>query len=168
MSDFSSPKQCYCLISSPARAGARGIVARPQNLTQNAAKSVAKLVLPGLVPGIHVLVRLSKKDVDGRDKPGHDEKQLLRRLTSAGHKVSGLPWRGRRLKSDAISLFRGGCRHGAVGRAGPPSYADHGGLSKRRRRCGSGPASHRILLSTPSEGLGQFSDILQLFKSIDE
>jgi hypothetical protein len=26
--------------------------------------------MPGLVPGIHVLER--KKDVDGRDKPGHD------------------------------------------------------------------------------------------------
>src|SRR5712664_963390 len=29
--------------------------------------------MPGLVPGIHVLTRLRKKDVDGRDKPGHDE-----------------------------------------------------------------------------------------------
>jgi hypothetical protein len=28
--------------------------------------------MPGLVPGIHVLGRGSKKDVDGRDKPGHD------------------------------------------------------------------------------------------------
>jgi hypothetical protein len=27
----------------------------------------------GLVPGIHVLLRLVRKDVDGRDKPGHDE-----------------------------------------------------------------------------------------------
>jgi hypothetical protein len=27
--------------------------------------------MPGLVPGIHVLAVL-KKDVDGRDKPGHD------------------------------------------------------------------------------------------------
>jgi hypothetical protein len=27
--------------------------------------------MPGLVPGIHVLA--AKKDVDGRDKPGHDE-----------------------------------------------------------------------------------------------
>jgi hypothetical protein len=26
--------------------------------------------MPGLVPGIHVLA--STKDVDGRDKPGHD------------------------------------------------------------------------------------------------
>jgi hypothetical protein len=28
--------------------------------------------MPGLVPGIHVF-NLGKKDVDGRDKPGHDE-----------------------------------------------------------------------------------------------
>ena len=29
-------------------------------------------VVPGLVPGIHVLGYFGKKDVDGRDKPGHD------------------------------------------------------------------------------------------------
>jgi hypothetical protein len=29
-------------------------------------------VMPGLVPGIHVFLHLIKKDVDGRDKPGHD------------------------------------------------------------------------------------------------
>jgi D-alanyl-D-alanine dipeptidase len=30
--------------------------------------------MPGLVPGIHVLLgRFAEKDVDGRDKPGHDE-----------------------------------------------------------------------------------------------
>jgi hypothetical protein len=34
------------------------------------------LVMPGLVPGIHALFSLSKKDVDGRDKPGHDKKWL--------------------------------------------------------------------------------------------
>jgi len=28
--------------------------------------------MPGLVPGIHVSVH-AKQDVDGRDKPGHDE-----------------------------------------------------------------------------------------------
>jgi hypothetical protein len=28
--------------------------------------------MPGLVPGIHVLTTM-QKDVDGRDKPGHDE-----------------------------------------------------------------------------------------------
>jgi hypothetical protein len=29
--------------------------------------------MPGLVPGIHVLLAPSKKDVDGRDEPGHDD-----------------------------------------------------------------------------------------------
>jgi hypothetical protein len=29
--------------------------------------------MPGLVPGIHVL-GATRKDVDGRDTPGHDEK----------------------------------------------------------------------------------------------
>jgi len=37
---------------------------------------LAKLVMPGLVPGIHVLLPLSQEDVDGRDKPGHDEKAI--------------------------------------------------------------------------------------------
>jgi hypothetical protein len=32
------------------------------------------LVMPGLVPGIHVLLSSRQKDVDGRDEPGHDEK----------------------------------------------------------------------------------------------
>jgi hypothetical protein len=29
--------------------------------------------MPGLVPGIHVLYRVSREDVDGRVKPDHDE-----------------------------------------------------------------------------------------------
>ncbi len=33
--------------------------------------------MPGLVPGIHALpTNLRSKDVDGRDKPGHDEHYL--------------------------------------------------------------------------------------------
>jgi hypothetical protein len=33
-------------------------------------------VMPGLVPGTHVfLVSKSVEDVDGRDKPGHDERE---------------------------------------------------------------------------------------------
>ena len=28
--------------------------------------------MPGLVPGIHVFLLSLKQDVDGRDKPGHD------------------------------------------------------------------------------------------------
>jgi hypothetical protein len=34
--------------------------------------------MPGPVPGIHVLKPASKKDVDGRDKPGHDESKSKR------------------------------------------------------------------------------------------
>jgi hypothetical protein len=29
--------------------------------------------MPGLVPGIHAFQISDKQDVDGRDKPGHDE-----------------------------------------------------------------------------------------------
>jgi hypothetical protein len=29
-------------------------------------------VMPGLVPGIHVFCVAANRDVDGRDKPGHD------------------------------------------------------------------------------------------------
>jgi hypothetical protein len=32
--------------------------------------------MPGLVPGIHVFAA-SKKDMDGRDKPGHDGDKRL-------------------------------------------------------------------------------------------
>ena len=33
------------------------------------------VVMPGLVPGIHVFSG-PHKDVDGRDKPGHDENNI--------------------------------------------------------------------------------------------
>jgi hypothetical protein len=36
-----------------------------------------KLVMPGLEPGIHVFTATTEKDVDGRDKPGHDEGRKL-------------------------------------------------------------------------------------------
>src|SRR5439155_14548091 len=32
-----------------------------------------RLVMPGLDPGIHAFLPCGSKDVDGRDKPGHDE-----------------------------------------------------------------------------------------------
>ena len=35
-----------------------------------------EFVMPGLVPGIHDFRRDNKKDVDGRDKPGHDGGEL--------------------------------------------------------------------------------------------
>jgi hypothetical protein len=33
--------------------------------------------MPGLVPGIHVLTARRKEDVDGRDKPRHDNRKSL-------------------------------------------------------------------------------------------
>jgi hypothetical protein len=33
--------------------------------------------MPGPVPGIHVFAPAMTKDVDGRDKPGHDGKQAI-------------------------------------------------------------------------------------------
>jgi hypothetical protein len=41
--------------------------------------------MPGLVPGIHVLLFCGCKDVDGRDKPGHDEAGALRFVHSGTH-----------------------------------------------------------------------------------
>jgi hypothetical protein len=36
------------------------------------------IVMAGLVPAIHVLAHPNRKDVDARDKPGHDENELRR------------------------------------------------------------------------------------------
>ena len=36
---------------------------------------VVGLVMPGLDPGIHVLLTCRTRNVDGRDKPGHDERR---------------------------------------------------------------------------------------------
>ena len=30
--------------------------------------------MPGLMPGIHVFGKIGTQNVDGQDKPGHDEK----------------------------------------------------------------------------------------------
>jgi hypothetical protein len=40
-------------------------------------------VMPGLVPGIHVFLSYLHKNVDGRDKPGHDEERLSVRFRVA-------------------------------------------------------------------------------------
>jgi hypothetical protein len=52
-------------------------------------------VMPGLVPGIHVLLCCETKDVDGRDKPGHDARGGFANLCSSqfdfcsGHRNAG-------------------------------------------------------------------------------
>jgi hypothetical protein len=38
--------------------------------------------MPGLVPGIHAFVATRQEGVDGRDKPGHDDRE-------AEHKTGG-------------------------------------------------------------------------------
>jgi hypothetical protein len=46
--------------------------------------------MPGLVPGIHVLPDAEKKDVDGRDKPGHDVGSLtMDARIKSGHDGAG-------------------------------------------------------------------------------
>jgi hypothetical protein len=50
-------------------------------------------VMPGLVPGIHVFLRLAREDADGRDEPGHDGDCLASRrlgLEMAEHDVARL------------------------------------------------------------------------------
>jgi len=37
--------------------------------------------MPGLVPGIHAFLEFTKKDVDGRDKPGHDDQLRMSAMT---------------------------------------------------------------------------------------
>jgi hypothetical protein len=37
-------------------------------------RSTTTIVMPGLVPGIHVLA--TKEDVDGQDEPGHDGRKI--------------------------------------------------------------------------------------------
>jgi hypothetical protein len=37
--------------------------------------------MPGLVPGIHASQRCNGKDVDGWDKPGHDDADSLRAVS---------------------------------------------------------------------------------------
>ena len=41
-------------------------------------------VMPGLVPGIHVLLLIEREGVDGRDKPGHDAERGFVTPFSAG------------------------------------------------------------------------------------
>jgi hypothetical protein len=49
-------------------------------VSETAVGATYEFAMPGLVPGIHVLDPWSKKDVDGRDEPGHDEIERASRL----------------------------------------------------------------------------------------
>jgi iron-sulfur cluster assembly protein len=45
----------------------------PKSPNRPPSLSPIRLVVPGLEPGIHDFDLASRKDVDGRDKPGHDQ-----------------------------------------------------------------------------------------------
>jgi hypothetical protein len=44
--------------------------------------------MPGLVPGIHVFGTTWKEDVDGRDKPGHDERPSIPFRSALGQLIA--------------------------------------------------------------------------------
>ena len=55
-----------------------------------------KFVVPGLDPGIYVFLTLLQQDVDGRVKPGHDERKLVKYAqTACESTVSGFDAGGR-------------------------------------------------------------------------
>ena len=56
------------------------------------------VVMPGLVPGIHVLLFCAGQDVDGRDKPAHDERNTAAALI--------LRRRLKRLRASSDALWR--------------------------------------------------------------
>jgi hypothetical protein len=67
--------------------------------SQNRDRTKHGTVLAGLVPAIHVvLCALQKKDVDARDKPGHDEVCVRYDPGSAAHRFA---------KSYALRCVRG-------------------------------------------------------------
>jgi hypothetical protein len=43
--------------------------------------------MAGLVAGIHVFLFVGRQDVDGRDKPGHDERSIDRRRRNTSGKI---------------------------------------------------------------------------------
>jgi hypothetical protein len=64
-----APKPHAESMSLPTTSSFLGGQLQPMKL---GALIVRGLVMPSLVPGIYVVTPGSKKDVDGRDKPGHD------------------------------------------------------------------------------------------------
>ncbi len=66
-------------------------------------------VMPGLVPGIHVVLSMPD-DVDGRDKPGHDDGEKSGPKTAI---VNAIGWAGR----ESDQGLRGGPSIGGSGAA---------------------------------------------------
>src|SRR5215216_1317372 len=59
--------------TSPITSGPIPSPGRSSSLWVAMVYHLVQLVMPGLVPGIHVLLPQQGQDVDGRDKPGHDD-----------------------------------------------------------------------------------------------
>src|SRR5580704_2977743 len=57
--------------------------------------------MPELVAGIHVLIAARKQDVDGRDKPGHDDYEVLRKAFTCSRVIIGKPSRNSSIESPA-------------------------------------------------------------------
>ncbi|SHJ24864.1 hypothetical protein SAMN05444159_0084 [Bradyrhizobium lablabi] len=68
--------------------------------------------MPGLDPGIHVLQAQSKKDVDGRDKPGHD---VVRKCLNG---LAAFPVDSE-VTATAARRWSGGAASGPSGRGAP-------------------------------------------------
>ena len=87
------------------------------------------IVMPGLVPGIHVLA--SRKNVDDRDKPGHDENQSIEARASMRHQHRQL-----------------GMGHDVAGGAAehhlPQPAAGEGALDQEVAAFGLGGGEHRL------------------------
>ena len=66
-----NPASLACCLGIPAIAEVR------MNMScKPAFRDHLSIVMAGLVPGIHVLPSMRAKDVDGRDKPGHDYTEI--------------------------------------------------------------------------------------------
>src|ERR1700675_955140 len=109
------------------------------------------LVMPGLVPGIHVLCS-ARKDVDGRDKPGHDGVNSQADVLPSLRAKRSNPCRGAKKESIASSqvlLAMTGPRRAPSFRdaplgAGPESITTIGSMDSLMCNCTS-----KLVLRTP-------------------
>src|SRR5262245_36484493 len=66
------------------RACAQTGASRNDDGEYSARRALSRFVMAGLDPAIHDLVSRRKKDVDGRNKSGHDDGKSRARITGAG------------------------------------------------------------------------------------